>query len=48
MAGDKGIGESSGAVSESPNISVRAGSRTVFLSYASRLRALPKKMNLSE
>jgi len=35
MAGDKGIDESSGAVSEPPGASAAAGSRTVFLSYAS-------------
>ena len=35
MAGDKGIEESSEAVSQPPGASVVAGSRTVFLSYAS-------------
>jgi TolB-like protein/tetratricopeptide (TPR) repeat protein len=35
MAGDKGIDESSGAVSHPPGGSAAAGSRTVFLSYAS-------------
>jgi TolB-like protein/Tfp pilus assembly protein PilF len=35
MAGDKGIDESSEAVSQPPAATVAAGSRTVFLSYAS-------------
>jgi hypothetical protein len=35
MAGDKGIDESSEAVSQPPGASAAAGSRTVFLSYAS-------------
>src|ERR1700722_8619257 len=35
MAGDRGIGESSEAVSELPGASAGAASRTVFLSYAS-------------
>ncbi len=35
MAGDKGIGESSEAVSEPPRGPAGVGSRTVFLSYAS-------------
>jgi TolB-like protein len=35
MAGDKGMGESSGAVTQPPGASAGAASRTVFLSYAS-------------
>ena len=35
MAGDKGIDESSEAVSQPPAATVATGSRTVFLSYAS-------------
>jgi hypothetical protein len=35
MVGDKGVDESSEAVSEPPGASASAGSRTVFLSYAS-------------
>src|ERR1700687_456042 len=35
MAGDKGADESSEAVSQPPGASAAAGSRTVFLSYAS-------------
>jgi TolB-like protein len=35
MAGDRGIGESSEAVSQPPGASAAAGSRAVFLSYAS-------------
>jgi hypothetical protein len=35
MAGDKGVEESSEAVSQPPGASAAAGSRTVFLSYAS-------------
>jgi adenylate cyclase len=35
MAGDRGMGESSEAVSQPPGASAAAGSRTVFMSYAS-------------
>src|ERR1700685_2228522 len=35
MLGDKGMGMSSEAVSQPPGASAAAGSRTVFLSYAS-------------
>ncbi len=35
MGEGDGVGESSGAASEPPGASAAAGSRTVFLSYAS-------------
>jgi TolB-like protein/Flp pilus assembly protein TadD len=44
MQGDRGIGESSEAVSEPPGGSAGAGSRTVFLSYASADAALANQV----